>query len=34
VRSSAAIWAWAFVVVGFMATALFWGWLAHLDLFI
>jgi hypothetical protein len=34
VRSSAAIWAWAFVVVGFVATALFWGWLAHLDLFI
>lgn len=34
VRSNTAIRAWAFVALGFLATALFWGWLAHLDLFI
>ena len=34
VRSRDAIWAWAFVVLGLVATALFWGWLITLDIFI
>src|SRR5262245_20385502 len=34
VRSRNAIWAWTFVVLGLAATALFWGWLSTLDLFI
>ena len=33
-RSSSAIWAWTFVVSGVVATALFWGWLIHLDIFV
>jgi hypothetical protein len=34
VRSRTAIWAWTFVVLGAVATALFWGWLIHLDIFV
>ena len=33
-RAGRARWAWTFVVLGVVATALFWGWLIHLDLFI
>ena len=33
-RSTLAIWAWAFVVVGLVATAVFWGWLRHLDIYV
>ena len=33
-RSRRALWAWTFVVLGVVATALFGGWLIHLDLFI
>ena len=33
-RSKAAIWAWIFVVLGVVATLLFWGWLIDLDIFI
>jgi hypothetical protein len=33
-RSRIAIWAWTFVVVGLVATALFWGWLSKLDIFV
>ncbi len=34
VRSRNAVWAWTFVVLGLVSTALFWGWLIDLDLFI
>jgi hypothetical protein len=34
VRSRLAIWAWTFVVFGLIATALFWGWLSALDIFV
>jgi hypothetical protein len=34
VRSRVAIHAWSLVVLGLLATALFWGWLTNLDLFI
>lgn len=33
-RSTIAIWAWAFVVGGLVALAVFWGWLIHLDIFV
>jgi hypothetical protein len=33
-RSRDAIWAWTFVGLGLAATALFWGWLIDLDLFV
>ena len=32
--SRLAVAAWACVVLGVVATALFWGWLVHLDIFI
>lgn len=31
--SSRVIWAWTFVALGLVATALFWGWLTTLDIF-
>jgi hypothetical protein len=34
VRSRVAIWAWTFVVLGLVVTALLWGWLTTLDIFI
>jgi hypothetical protein len=33
-RSRVAIWAWTFVVLAVVATALFWGWLIDLDIFV
>jgi hypothetical protein len=33
-RSRVALWAWTFVVLGVVATALFWGWLSKLDIYI
>ena len=33
-RSKTAIRAWTFVVLGLVATALFWGWLTDLDIFV
>ncbi len=33
-RSKVTIWAWAFVGMGLVATALFWGWLINLDIFV
>jgi hypothetical protein len=33
-RSIAATWAWIFVVLGFLAAALFYGWLSKLDIFV
>lgn len=33
-RSTVAMWAWAFVAMGLVATLLFWGWLINLDIFI
>ena len=33
-RSSSAIWGWTFVAIGVVATALFWGWLIDLDIFV
>jgi hypothetical protein len=34
IRSRRALWAWTFVVLGMVATGLFWGWLITLDIFI
>jgi len=33
-RSRVAIWVWTFVVLGLIATSLFWGWLSTLDIFV
>ena len=33
-RSRPATWAWTFVFLGLVATALFWGWLINLDIFV
>jgi hypothetical protein len=34
IQSTVAMWAWTFVVLGLVATVLFWGWLINLDLFV
>jgi hypothetical protein len=33
-RSKVAVRAWTLVILGIAATALFWGWLSDLDIFI